>query len=229
GSMRNIYSPDVRAANELVVDELARRMRKDPVAFRRSFLRNKRSKAALDRVAEVGQWGRDLPEGITQGVAIHKEYKGVTACLVELDMRPETVGREIRAAVTGPRVTKVVFAVDAGLVINPTGLNAQMLGGVMDGIALALTSSCHFEEGHFLEASWDNYFYTRQWNSPPELQVEVMPSDEGQPGGAGEAGVAASFAAIACAYARATGKMPTEFPINHADPVAFEPKPFVPP
>ena len=229
GSMRNIYSPDVRAANELVVDELARRMRKDPVAFRRSFLRNKRAEAALDRVAEVGEWGRDLPEGITQGVAIHKEYKGVTACLVELDTRPETVDRDIRAGVAGPRVTKAVFAVDAGLVINPTGLKAQMLGGVMDGIALALTSSCHFEEGHFLEASWDNYFYTRQWNSPPELQVEVMPSDEGQPGGAGEAGVAASFAAIACAYARATGKMPTEFPINHADPVAFEPKPFVPP
>ncbi len=228
GSMRNIYSPDVRVANELVVDELARRMHKDPVAFRRSFLRNKRAKAALDRVAEVGEWGRDLPEGITQGVAIHKEYKGVTACLVELDTRPETVDRDIRAGVGGPRVTKAVFAVDAGLVINPTGLEAQMMGGVMDGIALALTSSCHFEEGHFLEASWDNYFYTRQWNSPPELQVEVMPSDEGQPGGAGEAGVAASFAAVACAYARATGKMPTEFPINHADPVAFEPKPFVP-
>ncbi|NYF97724.1 molybdopterin cofactor-binding domain-containing protein [Janibacter cremeus] len=228
GSMRNIYSPDVRVANELVVDELARSMRKDPVAFRRSFLRNDRARAALDRVAEVGEWGRDLPEGVTQGVAIHKEYKGVTACLVELDMRPETVNRDIRAAVTGPRVTKVVFAVDAGLVINPTGLDAQMLGGVMDGIALALTSSCHFDEGHFLEASWDNYFYTRQWNAPPELRVEIMPSQEGQPGGAGEAGVAASFAAIACAYARATGRMPTEFPINHADPVAFEPKPFVP-
>ena len=28
--------------------------------------------------------------------------------------------------------------------------------------------------------------------------------------------------------ARATGEMPTEFPINHADPIAFEPKTFVP-
>ncbi|MCW4602274.1 hypothetical protein ON003_12130 [Janibacter hoylei] len=108
------------------------------------------------------------------------------------------------------------------------GLEAQMLGGVMDGIGLALTSSCHLEEGHFLEASWDNYFYTRQWNVPPEITVEIMPSDSKQPGGAGEAGVASSFAAIACAYARATGRMPTEFPINHADPVTFEVKSFVP-
>lgn len=228
GSMRNVYSPDTRTASELVVDELARTMHQDPVAFRREFLRSDRAKAALDTVVEIGRWGRDLPEGVAQGVAVHKEYKGVTACLVELDTRPETVNRDIRAAVTGPRVTRVVFAVDAGLVINPMGLDAQMLGGFMDGMALALTSSCHFEDGHFLEASWDNYFYTRQWNVPPEITVEIMPSDEGQPGGAGEAGVAASFAAIACAYARATGTMPTEFPINHADPVAFEPKPFVP-
>lgn len=228
GSMRNIYSPDVRTANELVVDELAKKLHQDPVAFRRKFLRNKDAKAALDKVAEVGDWGRSLPDGVAQGVAIHKEYKGVTACLVELDTRPETTDRPIRNGVTGPRVTKAVFAVDAGLVINPTGLEAQMLGGVMDGIALALTSSCHFEEGHFLEASWDNYFYTRQWNVPPEISVEIMPSESGQPGGAGEAGVAASFAAIACAYARATGTMPTEFPINHAEELAFEPKPFTP-
>ena len=53
----------------------------------------------------------------------------------------------------------------------------------------------------------------------------IMPSDADQPGGAGEAGVAASFAAVACAYARATGTMPTYFPINHGDPLAFTPKP----
>ena len=42
----------------------------------------------------------------------------------------------------------------------------------MDGIALALTSSLHLRDGHFLEASWDNYFYTRQWNTPPDVEVD---------------------------------------------------------
>ena len=228
GSMRQIYSPDVCTAAEVVVDELARQTRRDPVEFRRRFIKDSRTRAVLDKAAEVGDWGRSLPDGITQGIAVHKEYKGSTACLVELDTRPKTVNRTVREGVTGPRVTKVVFAVDAGLVINPMGLEAQMLGGVMDGIALTLTSSCHFEDGHFLEASWDNYFYTRQWNVPPEITVEIMPSDSGEPGGAGEAAVAASAAAVACAYARATGEMPTEFPINHADELAFEPKPFTP-
>ncbi len=48
-------------------------------------------------------------------------------------------------------------------------------------------------------------------------------------GGAGEFGVAAAKAAVACAYARATGKLPTSFPINHDGPLAFAPYPFVPP
>ncbi|MFD8131991.1 molybdopterin cofactor-binding domain-containing protein [Streptomyces mirabilis] len=228
GSMRNIYSPDVACANELVVDQLARKMGRDPLAFRLAFLKNDRVKAVLQKVADVGEWGRTMPAGTAQGIAIHSEYKGATAVLVEIDCRPETVNRKIYNAVTGPRVTKAVIAVDAGLVINPQGLEAQMLGGVSDGIALALTSSLHLRDGHFLEASWDNYFYTRQWNVPFDFECIVMPSDSEQPGGAGEAGVAASVAAVAGAYARATGTMPTRFPINH-DTVSFEVKPFIPP
>ncbi len=169
-----------------------------------------------------------MPAGTAQGIAIHKEYKGATAVLVEIDTRPETVDRDVYHAVTGPRVTKAVIAVDAGLVINPRGLEAQMIGGFSDGMALTLTSSCHLRDGHFLEASWDNYFYTRQWNVPPEFEVHVMPSDSEQPGGAGEAGVASSAAAVACAYARATKTMPTRFPINHGT-ISFKPKSFVPP
>lgn len=228
GSMRNIYSPDVRVASELIVDRLAAKMRMDPYQFRRKFQRNERLLAVLDTVARAGEWGRPMPAGTAQGIAIHKEYKGVSACLVEIDTRPATTGRQIRNAVTGPRVTRVTFAIDVGLAINPRGLEAQMQGGINDGIALALTSSLHLRDGHFLEASWDNYFYTRQWNTPPDVRVIVMPSEETVPGGAGEAGVAASFAAVACAYARATGTMPTSFPINHAQ-LSFEPKPFVPP
>jgi isoquinoline 1-oxidoreductase beta subunit len=37
------------------------------------------------------------------------------------------------------------------------------------------------------------------------------------------------MAAVACAYARATGTMPTSFPINHGDPLGFEPFPTTPP
>ncbi|MET8340946.1 molybdopterin cofactor-binding domain-containing protein [Streptosporangium canum] len=228
GSMRNVYSPDVTCARELIVDQLAARMGKDPYRFRHDFLRDDRSRAVLAKVAEAGDWGRPMPVGTAQGIAFHAEYKAVSAALVEIDCRPETVNRPIRDGVTGPRVTKAVFAVDVGLAVNPRGLEAQVMGCIMDGIALALTSSLHLDDGHFLEASWDNYFYTRQWNTPPELQIIIMPSTSEEPGGAGELGVAASMAAVACAYGRATGTMPTSFPINHGT-LSFVPKPTVPP
>ena len=229
GSMRNIYSPNVRVAQELVVDQLAKAMRKDPYQFRRAFLKNDRSRAVLDKAAEVGNWGRSMPAGTAQGIAFHAEYKGVSVCLVEIDCRPATVDRRVADAYTGPRVTKAVFVVDVGLPINPRGLEAQMMGGVMDGIALALSSSLHVKDGLPLEGSWDNYFYTRQWNVPADLRIVVMPPTTGEPGGAGEFGVAAAFAAVACAYGRATGSMPTSFPINHDGPLGFEPLPAVPP
>ncbi|MEU5655361.1 molybdopterin cofactor-binding domain-containing protein [Streptomyces sp. NPDC047737] len=228
GSMRNVYSPDVTCARELVIDRLASKMGKDPYRFRRDFLEDDRCIAVLEKVAEAGSWGRSMPPGTAQGIALHSEYHSASAVLVEIDCRPETVGRPIRNGVAGPRVTKVVLAVDAGLTVNPLGLKAQMTGCAMDGIALALTSSLHLRDGYFLEASWDNYFYTRQWNTPPELDVIVMPDTTGKPGGAGELGVAASMAAVACAYGRATGTMPTTFPINHGT-LSFEPKPVVPP
>ncbi|MFD8391423.1 molybdopterin cofactor-binding domain-containing protein [Streptomyces sp. NPDC059680] len=229
GSMRNIYSPNVRCAQELVVDELARRMGKDPYRFRREFLKDARARAVLDKVAEAGNWGRSMPAGTAQGIALHPEYHACVAVLAEIDCRPETTGRTVRDACTGPRVTKVVCAVDVGLAVNPRGLEAQMMGGIMDGIAITLSAGLHLSDGHFLEGSWDNYFYTRQWNTPPELDIVVMPPTTGEPGGAGELAVAGAAAAVACAYGRATGTMPTSFPINHAGPLGFEPLPTTPP
>ena len=227
GSMRNIYSPNVLCAQELVVDMLAKKMRKDPVAFRREFLKDKRLRAVLDKAAEVGEWGRSLPKGVAQGIALHTEYRGAVATLVEIDCRPETVNRPIRDGVTGPRVTRATIVVDAGLPLNPRGLDAQMIGCLNDGIAMALTSSLHMKDGIPLEGSWDNYFYTRQWNTPPAVEVVVMPPTSDSPSGAGELGVAPAFAAVACAYARATGAVPTSFPINHGT-LSFEPYPSQP-
>jgi isoquinoline 1-oxidoreductase beta subunit len=229
GSMRNIYSPNVVTARELVIDRVVEAMHKDPYAFRLAALKDERSKAVLRKVAEVGRWGRRMPAGHAQGIAFHSEYKGRAACLVEIDATPATTNREVKDAYTGPRVTKAVYAVDVGLAINPRGLEAQMMGGIMDGIANALTFALHLRNGAFAEDSWDHAFYTRQWNVPPEVQVIVMPPTTGDPGGAGEFGVAASMAATACALARATGKMATHYPVNHGAPLPAGIAPFVPP
>ena len=228
GSMRNIYSPNVVCAQELIVDQLAAKMGQDPVTFRQNFLKDQRLLAVLNKAASAGSWGRSMPSGTAQGIAVHSEYQGAIAVLVEIDCTPATVNRTISDGVGGPRVTKATVVVDPGFAINPRGLEAQMIGGVEDGIALALTSSLHIDNGIPLEGSWDNYFYTREWNAPLDIEVIVMPNTSDSPSGAGELAVAPTFAAVACAYARATGTMPTRFPINHDGTLGFTPLPLEP-
>jgi isoquinoline 1-oxidoreductase subunit beta len=227
GSMRNIYSPNVVCAQELVVDRIAATLHQDPVAFRRAYLKDPRLLAVLNAAASAGGWGAALPAGVAQGIAVHSEYQAAICVLAEIDCRPATVNRPVADGVTGPRVTKALVVVDPGFAINPRGLEAQMIGGVNDGIALALTSSLHIDAGLPQEGSWDNYFYTRQWNTPLDLEVIILPNTSENPSGAGELAVAPAFAAVACAYARATGAMPTTFPINHATP-GFTPYPAEP-
>jgi isoquinoline 1-oxidoreductase beta subunit len=230
GSTRNIYSPDMATARELMVDRIAATMGKDPYEFRAAFTKQQRWRRVLERVAKEADWGKSMRSGTAQGIGMHVEYKGAAACVVEIDCRPDTVNRKIRQARTGPRVTKVTYVVDIGLVINPRGVEAQMMGGINDALAMTLTASMHLDDGHFVEASWDNYFYTRQWNTPPEMNIIVIEDSEApEPGGVGEFGVAATCGAIACAYARATGRVPEYFPLDHKEPLPFEPYPTVPP
>jgi len=229
GSVRNLYNADAAVARELVVDRLAKAMGQSPYAFRKAFVKDDQSRAVLQAAAKAARWGRSMPAGTAQGIAFHSEYHGKIAAVAEIDCRPHTRHRRVHQGVTGPRVTKLVIAVDVGLPVNPRGLEAQMQGGAMDAIGQILTESLHLHNGYFLEGSWDDYYYTRQWNVPRQIKIIVMPPSSDSPGGAGEFPIAVTKSAVACALARATAKMPREFPINHSDPLPFRPFPTQPP
>jgi isoquinoline 1-oxidoreductase subunit beta len=229
GSVRNLYSADAAVARELAVDRLAEAMKLDRYRFRKAFLKDDLARDVLSTAAKAARWGRSMPAGTAQGIAFHAEYHGRVACVAEIDCRPHTVHRRKKHAVTGPRVTKLVIAIDVGRPVNPRGLEAQMMGGAMDAIGQILTESMHLRDGYFLEGSWDDYYYTRHWNAPRRVKVIVMPPTSDEPGGAGEFGVAVTKSAVACALARATKKMPEFFPVNHLDPLPFEPFPTQPP
>jgi isoquinoline 1-oxidoreductase beta subunit len=202
-SWRSIYSGQVAVADEIMVDEIARRLGRDPVAFRLAKLSGARERAVVQKVASAGQWGRAMPPGHAQGIAIHEEYKGCAAVLAEIDATN-------RAA---PRVTKAVVAVDVGRAVNPRGLESQMMGVVVDGISATLQAGNHIDNGAVRESSFTDFKWARMRHSPPVIEVHVMPPSTGKPGGAGELGFPAAAAAVANAYARATGTSPRSFPI----------------
>ncbi|WP_210588836.1 molybdopterin cofactor-binding domain-containing protein [Streptomyces sp. GESEQ-35] len=203
GAWRSVDSGTMRTAEEIVVDEVARSLGKDPVAFRRTTLRNKAVKAVLDKVATAGSWGRALPAGRAQGVAVHEEYGSCVACLVEIDATDPKQ----------PRVTKVVMAADVGTAVNPRGLEAQLMGTAIDGISTVLQAGLHIDRGAVREGSFADFRYARQQHAPLHFEAHIMPSRR-EPGGAGELGVPAAAGAVANAYARATGTRPRRFPVN---------------
>ncbi|MCL8010115.1 molybdopterin cofactor-binding domain-containing protein [Streptomyces sp. AS02] len=203
GAWRSVDSGTVRTAEEIVVDEVARSLGKDPVAFRRTTLRSKAVKAVLDKVAKAGDWGRTMPRGHAQGVGVHEEYGSCVACLVEIDA----------ADPKNPRVTKVVMAADVGTAVNPRGLQAQLMGTAVDGISTILRAGLHIDKGAVRESSFADFHYARQRHAPQHFEAHIMPSRR-DPGGAGELGVPAAAGAVANAYARATGTKPRRFPLD---------------
>jgi isoquinoline 1-oxidoreductase beta subunit len=227
-AVRNVYSPDVAVARELLVEQLAEKFGMDGYEFRRAFLKKPEAVAVLDAVAHRGQWGRNMEPGTAQVIAFHEEYKCSLACLMEIDARPSMVNRRVPNHYAGPRITKAIFGVDIGFPINPDGIKAQAMGGTMDGIACAMAEQSHIEDGLPLQGSWDDYGYTRQWNVPFEFDCILMPARHYTPGGAGEIGNAAAYAATALALQKVRGEQIHEFPFNYREKLPFTPIPKVP-
>ncbi|WP_327700408.1 xanthine dehydrogenase family protein molybdopterin-binding subunit [Streptomyces sp. NBC_00459] len=203
GAWRSVDSGTTRTAEEIMVDEIARSLGKDPVAFRRTTLRSRAVRAVLDKAASAGSWGRTMPAGHGQGMAVHEEYGSCVACLIEIDATDPK----------NPRVTKAVMAADVGTAVNPRGLEAQLMGTAIDGISTVLRAGLHIDRGAVREGSFADFHYARQRHAPLHFEAHIMPS-KGEPGGAGELGVPAAAGAVANAYARATGTRPRRFPLN---------------
>jgi isoquinoline 1-oxidoreductase beta subunit len=200
---RVVYSGQVHALDEIVMDELARMLGKDELEFRIAMADTDRHKAVLEKVGHEGQWGRKLPAGVAQGLGLHEEYKSIAAYLMEIDTR----GNE-------PRMTRCTVAVDNGHCINPTGTLASLFGQAMDGFSLAFRAGLHVDNGATRESNFHDYKWSRMFDSAPDFQGFVLPNSNVLPGGVGELGVPAAAGAAANAWARATGKQPRNFPLN---------------
>jgi isoquinoline 1-oxidoreductase subunit beta len=108
----------------------------------------------------------------------------------------------------------VHIAVDNGYCVNPTGTTSSLLGQAMDGFALAYRAGLHVDNGATRESNFHDYKWSRQFDSPLEATVDILPASNVLPGGIGELGIPAASAAAANAWRRATGKKPRNFPLN---------------
>jgi isoquinoline 1-oxidoreductase beta subunit len=200
---RVVYSGQVHSVDEIVVDELAKSVGKDPLDYRMEMLDSDRHRAVLAKAAEDAGYGKKLPAGVAQGIGMHDEYKSITAYVMTVDTR----GKE-------PRMTECHIAVDNGYCVNPKGTEGSLFGQAMDGFALVYRAGLHVDNGATRENNFHDYKWSRMFDSAPEMTLSILPSSNVLPGGVGELGVPAASAAAANAWARATGKQPRNFPLN---------------
>lgn len=203
-SYRSVHIMPARTCEEVITDEVARRLGRDPVDFRLEYLRSERARACLQRVAGAAGWGKAMPAGFAQGVAVHQESRSYCAAIVEVDARDRS----------NVKVTKAVIAIDVGKPINLSGIEAQIQGALAEAIGVVLNAGLTIREGLPLESSYSNYRFTKMKDFPKDVQVIIMPNTGNPIGGLGEVGFSVAAAAIANAYARATGIKPRNFPLN---------------
>jgi isoquinoline 1-oxidoreductase beta subunit len=212
-SYRSVHIMPARTVEEIIVDEIAAKLGRDPVDFRMEFLRLPRAQAVLQRVAGAAQWGKAMPPGFAQGVGVHMESRAFTACIVELDARDPA----------NCKVTRATIVIDVGKPINPSGIEQQALGGLAEAISLVLNAGLTIRDGLIQEGSYNQYRFAKMRDFPKNVQVILMPNVGHPIAGMGEVGMSAPSGAIANAYARATGRKPRRFPLN-AQP-AYVPTP----
>jgi CO/xanthine dehydrogenase Mo-binding subunit len=201
GFWRSVYAGQLVVAEEMFLTAVALRGGLDQVALRRDLLTGKpRLLTCLDAaVAEFG-WGRRLPQGHAAGVACLDDYGSAVAVVAEVDCSGEQ-----------PRAVRVVVAVDVGVVVNPSGVRAQVNGAVSDAVSTAFGAQITVREGAVVQSSFRDYPWLRI-DRAPVVDVVLVPS-AADPGGVGELAYAPSAAAIAGAVHAATGRRPAGLPV----------------
>ena len=211
-------------AIESFMDEAAHARRVDPAAFRVALLdgtgRNagsvpnsvggaKRQAAVLQRAAQKAGWGAAMPKDTGLGIATtfgqERNMPTWVACVARAHVDRGS------GAVT---VEKLTIVVDAGTVVHPDGAMAQVEGGALWGLSMALHEGTEFVKGQVSDTNFDSYTPLRI-GDVPELDVEFIDSTE-VPVGLGEPATTVVAPAIGNAIFAAVGARLRHLPMRPA-------------
>lgn len=194
GFWRAVGPGYTKFAIETLIDEIARGVGADPLAYRLQLLdKTPRGAAVVREVGAMANWGRSLPAGRALGLAYSDAWNTHIAMVAEVSIEG---GR--------PRVHQVWAAVDCGHALQPRNIQAQVEGSVVFGLSAALHERITLKNGEAQQTNLNSYRILRA-HETPLITVKVMPTDN-HPGGMGEAGLPPIAPAVANAVASLTNK-----------------------
>lgn len=212
--LRGVSAMPNSFAHESYIDELAVAAGVDPVEYRLRYLKDPRASELLQATAQRAGWvPHTQPQGQGadgdwlhgQGVAyaryVHSKWPGFGAAwaawVADVDVNQKT--GEVH-------VKRVVVGHDAGLTINPAGVEHQIHGNVLQTTSRALKEQVRVDPDTGVVASreWGSYPIL-SFREVPVIEVMQMPRPDQPPLGAGESASVPGTAAIANAIFDATG------------------------
>lgn len=222
GAPRGSWRAPAHTANAFAVqsflDEVAHAAGKDPLALRLALLEPGRQldyaqhggpkfdtgrlAGVLKLAAEKIGWGRAMPNGRGLGLAGHFTFGGYAAHAMEVEVGADGAWK----------IHRCVCAADVGLPINPLGLEAQMMGGTIDGIGTATHAAITVDGGRVQQSNFADYPLITSAEAP-DVEVHVVRSNA-PPGGAGEMGTPSAAPALANAIFAASGRRLRDTPFR---------------
>ena len=200
GSYRALAATANHFAREVHIDELAHRVKLDPLEFRLKNLRDPRARAALEAAAKHFGWTvnpkpgpNETPRGV--GLAVGFDKGGYIGTCAEVAVDRNT-GRV--------RVTRVVQSFECGAIVNPDHLKNQIEGAIVQGIGGALFEAIRFENGRILNARFSQYRVPR-FSDTPAIEIVLLDRKDLASAGAGEAPIVGIAPAIGNAIFNAVG------------------------
>jgi nicotinate dehydrogenase subunit B len=205
GSLRSGGEGQLAAfAAEQFVDELAYAAGMDPIEFRRNNITDERWLTAMNAVASAAKWtprvaasnlsSANVVTGRGYGAGRHGSA-GYSTAIAEIEVNKKT------GKIT---VTHLYNAADHGLVVNPEGVENQMVGASIMGVSRALHEEVLFSKTRVTGLDWVTYPILR-FKDAPTLTNVVLQRPDKLPLGAGEGPITPVPAAIANAFFDATG------------------------
>jgi len=105
------------------------------------------------------------------------------------------------------------IALDAGVIIHPDNVKAQMEGGIMMGISSVLKEKITIEDGLVKQSNFNDYSLLRMQDVPDSIETILIESSEA-PQGVGETSTPMVAGAIANAFLKLTGKHLRHLPFS---------------
>ena len=202
GNWRSVGHSHNAFFKESFIDELAFAAQQDPLKFRLSMLADKpRHAAVLQLAAQKAGWGQPLPKGRARGLALHESFGSIAAMVIEASLDA-----------AGPRVQRVVCALECGTVVNPQIVAQQVESGVVFGLSAALHGRIDIEGGIVRQASFPD-LPLLTLATTPRIETHLMPSTR-TPAGVGEVAVPPVAPALANALFALTGQRLRELPLT---------------